>query len=107
MRSPDEVADPLRDDRHRGRAVLHGTGVFAGASMTDPKYTAPMVVGEHQVVRLRSVTVGQLVPGMRLKGWRLTHPNGKARLAPKDFLMESGARLYAKQQGWRVIGGSR
>jgi hypothetical protein len=72
--------------------------------MTHPKYTAPMMVGEHQVVRLRSVTVAELMPGMRLKGYRLTHPHGKARLTSKDFLMESDARLYAKQQGWKVIG---
>lgn len=72
--------------------------------MTAPKYTEPMQVGEHKVVRLRGVTVGELMPGMRLRGYRLTHPHGKARLTPKDFLMESGALAYAKRMGWRVIG---
>jgi hypothetical protein len=72
--------------------------------VTNPKYTEPMQGGEPKVVRLRSIKVGDLMPGMRLIGYRITHPNGRARLTPKDFLMESGALAYAEKMGWRVIG---
>lgn len=68
----------------------------------NPKYREPMQAGKYKVVRVRAIRISVLDPDFHLVVHRITHPNGRARLTPTDFLAESAALAYAKRMGWRV-----
>ena len=70
--------------------------------MSDKHSTPYAAADGRQIVRVRRVGK-QIVPGLTLTMYRLTHPFGRKSLTKSDFIGKALAIAEAKKRGWSFL----